>query len=65
MYSPLQFVVSAGSVKQALITSRSDVIVEHVEPSHLSASTSGRVDGPPYVAEKIKYRMFRKYCPIQ
>ena len=41
-------------MKQALTTSRSDVIVEHVEPSHLSARTKGRVDGPPYVAEKFK-----------
>ena len=54
---PLQLEASVGSVKQALTTSRSDVIVEHVEPSHLSARTKGRVDGPPYVA-KIKKTHF-------
>ena len=51
IHLPLQLDASVGSLKQALTTSRSDVIVEHVEPSHLSAKTNGRVEGPPYVAE--------------
>ena len=54
IYEPLQLEASVGSAKQALTTSRSDVIVEHVEPSHLSARTRGRVEGPPYVAETCK-----------
>ena len=46
-------------MKQALTTSRSDVIVEHVEPSHLSAKTNGRVEGPPYVAKTFDLTFYK------
>ena len=46
-------------MKQALTTSRSDVIVEHVEPSHLSARTKGRVDGPLYVAKTFDLTFYK------
>ena len=47
---PVQSVASVGSLKQALRVNRSMAWLEQVDPSHLPASTAGRVDAPLYVA---------------
>ena len=62
---PVHNVASAGSLKQAFTVNRSIVWLEQIDPSHLAASTLGRVVAALYVAvrsiRKLKRFQMRKH----